>query len=190
MRLEKPRIHPVRDEDLSAEQEEILTLLNPAMRNLNLFRTTLLYDDVIKSMLPWSNYISSERNDLKLRDRELAILRTSYVCKSGYEWTYHVYLGAKAGLTKDEIEALKNEVDSYGWSSSDKAIINVCDELNADNMVSDETWKSLEAHFTEKQKMDIVFTSAHYAMVSKFTNTFGIQIDEGWALDQDLLDVA
>ena len=34
--------------------------------------------------------------------------------------------------------------------------------------------------------MDVVFTAGQYTQVSMFLNTFGVQLDEGQALDPDL----
>lgn len=191
MRLSKARIEPVADQDLSPEQARIVGSLNEAAQNLNLFRTTLHSVDTMKAMLTWSNHLGSKKtNDVPWREKELIILRTSYKCLSGYEWSHHAYLGKHAGLDEAEIAALRDGDPGHKWSAQDRALIDMCDELVADNFVSDPTWKKLSETLTQKQLMDAVYTSAHYQMVAKFANTFGVQLDEGLSLDDALYKIA
>ncbi len=187
MRLSKPRIEPVKDSELSEEQAEIVQSLNEAAQNLNLFRTTLHSVETMKPMLAWSNYVGSKKlNDIPWREKELIILRTSFKSVSGYEWSHHAYLGKHAGLNDDEIAALRDGNEGYQWGDLDQALIAMCDELVADSFVTDETWSVLAKHLSQKQLMDAVYTSAHYQMVAKFANTFGIQKDDGVPLHEDL----
>jgi len=113
------------------------------------------------------------------------ILRTGFLCKSGYEFTQHTRIGLQAGLSGDEISRIKDGADA-GWSPAEAALIRACDELHADQFITDPTWADLGRHFSEKQCMDVVFTAAQYTQVSMFLNTFGVQLDEGQTLDPDL----
>jgi hypothetical protein len=63
--------------------------------------------------------------------------------------------------------------------------LRAADELVGDQFISDRTWKSLGS-LTEKQKMDLVFTVGQYTQVSMILNSFGVQLDDGLALDPDL----
>ena len=73
-----------------------------------------------------------------------------------------------------------------GWSAADAALIRASDELHKDQFISDATWKALSEHFTEKQRMDVVFTTGQYTQVSMMLNSFGVQLDPGQTLDPDL----
>jgi alkylhydroperoxidase family enzyme len=129
--------------------------------------------------------VLSRRNSLPEREREIVILRTGYLCKSGYEWTQHVIIGKRSGLNDDEIARLKKGSEA-GWSAADAALIRASDELHKDQFISDATWAALGKHLTQKQCMDVVFTVGQYTQVSMFLNTFGVQLDEGQTLDPDL----
>ena len=48
--------------------------------------------------MPFERYISSE-STLSPRHRELLILRTAWLCRSGYEWARHAGVAKKAGFT-------------------------------------------------------------------------------------------
>ena len=61
------------------------------------------------------------RNSLPAREREVVILRVGYLCKSGYEWTQHVAIAQRSGLTDAEIARVKLGTEGKGWSAADIA---------------------------------------------------------------------
>jgi len=183
MRLDKPRIAPVQDGNLTPEQKEALAPFGD--RILNIFRTLANAPKALTRFQQWGAYVLSKRNDLPEREREIVILRTGFLCRSGYEWTQHVPIGKRAGLTDDEIARIKQGPDA-GWGAADAALIRAADELHADQFITDATWQALSAHFTEKQRMDVVFSAGQYTQVSMMLNTFGVQLDAGQTLDPDL----
>jgi alkylhydroperoxidase family enzyme len=171
------------DAELNDDQKEALKPFGS--RVLNIFRTLAHAPKALVRFNEWGGYILSRRNDLPAREREIVILRTGYLCKSGYEWTQHVAIGKREGLTDDEIARIKKGA-SAGWSAADAALIQASDELHADQFITDATWAELGKHFTQKQCMDVVFSVAQYTQVSMFLNTFGVQLDAGLTLDPDL----
>ncbi|ALL13846.1 carboxymuconolactone decarboxylase family protein [Caulobacter henricii] len=190
MRLDQPRVKPLSEDALSPEQADVLAPLGaggviPAGPVLNIFRTLAHAPNALKAFLAWGNYVLSKRNDLPAREREIVILRTGYLCKSGYEWTQHVEIGLRCGLTVDEIARIKAGSEA-GWSRPEAALIRAADELNADQFIGNQTWSDLLEHFSEKQAMDVVFTAGQYTQVCMMLNTFGVQLDPGQTLDPDL----
>jgi 4-carboxymuconolactone decarboxylase len=183
LRTTTPRIAPLTDAEFNDEQKEMLAPMGG--RVLNIFRTLVREPKAFKGFLAWGNYVLSRRNALPEREREIVILRTGYLCKSGYEWTQHVIIGKRSGLSDDEIGRLKKGAEA-GWSAADAALIRASDELHKDQFISDPTWAALGKHYTQKQCMDVVFTVGQYTQVSMILNSFGIQLDEGQTLDPDL----
>jgi 4-carboxymuconolactone decarboxylase len=184
MRLKQPRIAPVTDAELDADQKEILAPMGD--RVLNIFRTLVRAPKAARGFLAWGNYVLSRRNDLPAREREIVILRIGYLCRSGYEWTQHHEIGLRSGLSAEEIERIKAGADAPGWSPADRALLQASDELHHDQFITDATWAALSEHFSEKQRMDVVFTAGQYTQVSMILNSFGVQLDEGQTLDPDL----
>ena len=185
MRLNAPRIAPLELDALDDAQREVLAPLMATGRVLNIFRTMAHAPKALERFLQWGNYVLSKRNSLSARDRELAILRTGFNCRSGYEWTQHVEIGLDAGLTEAEIERIKAGPDADGWEERDRAMLRVVDDLTTDFFVSDASWRALD-FFTDRQKMDLVFTVGQYTQVSMFLNSFGVQLDPGQTLDPAL----
>jgi len=184
MRLTKPRITPVADADLTPEQSEALEAFRPGPV-LNIFRTLAHAPKALSRFNAWGGYVLSRRNDLPAREREIVILRTGFLCKSGYEFTQHTRIGLQSGLSEAEIGQIKAGPDA-GWGAADKALMQASDELHADQFITDATWAELRKHFGEKACMDVVFTVGQYTQVSMMLNTFGVQLDEGQTLDPDL----
>lgn len=186
MRLDAPRIAPADPAQASEEQRELFTSLAARGRPiLNIFRTLANVPDASRAFLAWGGYVLSERNDLSPRLRELAILRTGYNCGSGYEWTQHVPIGQRAGLSDAEIAAIKQGAEGAGWSPLERAILDACDQLHADQFIQTSTWDAL-VELGEKGRMDLVFTVGQYTQVSMMLNSFGVQLDDGQTLDPDL----
>ncbi len=183
MRLTKARIAPLSDGELTDEQKVALAPMGA--RVINIFRTLAHAPKALTRFQQWGAYVLSRRNSLPEREREIVILRTGFLCKSGYEWTQHVTIAKRSGVTDDEIARIKKGADA-GWSPADAALIRASDELHKDQFVTDATWAALGKHFDQKQCMDVVFTAAQYTQVSMFLNTFGVQLDAGQTLDPDL----
>lgn len=118
--------------------------------------------------------------------REIAILRIGYRCRSGYEFAQHTRVGQRCGLSLDEVEAIKGDPADPRWTEAERALLVASDELHQSHFISDGTWKQLCEHFTDKQRMDLVFTVGQYTQVSMILNSFGVQLDPGQELDPDL----
>jgi 4-carboxymuconolactone decarboxylase len=185
MRLSIPRIPPVQDEEADEAQRAILADLAKRGMVLNVFRTFLHYPDAAKPLLGWSGYIYY-RNAMASRERELAVLRTTFLCKSGYEWVEHARIGLSVGLTEAEVAAIKKGPEHPSWGELDRLILKTADELVGDKFVSNATWAALAEHLNRKQLMDLVFTISHYTQACMFVNSFGVQLEEGLTLDPDL----
>lgn len=186
MRLDTARIAPLSDEDLDEDQRSALApMAAGGAPVLNIFRTLARAPKALTRFNEWGAYILSRRNSLPPRERELVILRTGFVCRSGYEFAQHTRIGLAAGLSRDDIDRVKLGAGA-GWDRRDAALIRAVDELVADHFVSDEVWAELRHHFDEKTCMDVVFTCGQYTQVSMFLNTFGVQLEGDQTPDPDL----
>jgi alkylhydroperoxidase family enzyme len=183
MRLSAPRIAPLQDSELTEDQREALKPMGA--HPLNIFRTLARAPKALERFNAWGGYVLSRRNALPAREREIVILRTGFLCKSGYEFTQHTRIGLNEGLTESEIATIKAGADA-GWSAADAALIRAADELVGGHFISDATWAELGRHFDDKQRMDVVFTTGQYTQVSMILNSFGVQLDAGQTLDPDL----
>jgi 4-carboxymuconolactone decarboxylase len=190
MRTQKPRVVPIDKSDWTNEQTEVMasmTARKPMYERLNIFRVLIRHPVALRALQDWLWHIHGSSNTLGLRERELAVLRTGYLCQSGYEWAQHVRIAREMGFSSAEIDAVKIGATADNWSSEDAAILTACDELHSDQFVSDDTWALLSRFLGEQQRMDLVFTVGQYTLVSMFLNSFGVQLDDFLTLDPDLV---
>jgi len=176
MRLTQPRVPPLTLAECTPEQRELLTKGNPA-RILNVFATLARHTDLYRRWIPFGNHILF-KSTLSPREREIAILRIGWLCRSGYEFAQHTAVGKRAGLNDEEIERTKTGAEAPGWSATERLILRAADELHDDAFIGDATWAGLTQHYSTKQLIDLVFTVGQYTMVSMALNTFGVQLED------------
>jgi len=177
MKLLKPRIQPLQENELTTEQRELLDSLGQVGR-LNLFKILIRHPKLFQRFLPFGGYILQE-STLPPRDRELLILRIAWLCQAEYEWSHHAIIGKQAGLTDQEILRITKGPNARGWSSFDATLLQAVDELHKDAFISSSTWNALAEQYIEQQLMDLIFTVGEYNLASMVLNSLGVQLDEG-----------
>ena len=187
MRTTKARLTPLKDEELDAEQEAVLAPFRATNGAIAITRTMARHASSLKAFNVLALHVfSSTNNTLTPRDKEILILRTAWLCKSGYEWARHELLGLRAGVTPAEVAALKLPIADGGWSERDATLVATADALVTDHFVPDALWAKLTAYFDEKQCIDAIYAVGLYTMVGMFLNTVGTELDDDVTLDPDL----
>jgi alkylhydroperoxidase family enzyme len=124
---------------------------------------------------------------LPARDRELAILRTAHHRGSAYEWAQHVRLAREAGLTDQEVEAVRgagrpDEPETvrggHEWDGADRLVLDVADELHERGDLTDATWQAMCARYDEPGRIELVMLVAHYDMLAVVLNTLRVSVEE------------
>ncbi len=178
MRLSSPRVPPLPDSEWKGDALELLKRMQQGGRVLNIFRTLAHHPKLMKRWLVFGNHVLA-KSSLDVRERELVILRVGWLCRAEYEWGQHVIIGKGCGLSDEEIRRIQQGPDAPGWDRFERALLRAADELHADAMISDATWKELAERYNTQQLIDLVFTVGQYTLVSMALNSFGVQLDEG-----------
>jgi len=126
----------------------------------------------------WGKYFLME-NSLNTRQLEIVILRVAWRVKSVYEWHNHVGYGINAGLTLDDIAAIRDFPAGGAWNDQEAALIRAVDELLDGNNITEATWTTLAKTLDKQQMMDLVFTIGHYVMTSWALSAFGVPVEGG-----------
>ena len=176
MRLSRPRIDPVLDEDATDEQREILAAVGRGRSPLNVQRTIAQYPELARARQSFTQHVMRDTS-LPARERELLILRTGWNCQSEYEFGQHSRFGKSVGLTDEEIRRVTIGSDADGWDDFDATLLRAADELHHDAFISDSTWQALAERYTTRQLMDVVFAVGQYHIVSMALNSFGVQFE-------------
>ena len=171
-----PRIHPLRNEEFKEEHQNIaVKYLSKERSEFNIIRTLARVPEALEPFLTWAGYVLSGTS-LPDRERELITVRVAHLTRSTYELSQHVKMSFDAGLTADEFKRIRLGADA-GWSAADAALIRACDELLADQVVSDAVWQSLTDHFILRQVMDVVITIGQYSQLAMILNSFRVEVE-------------
>jgi 4-carboxymuconolactone decarboxylase len=150
-------------------------------RQLNIFRTLAHNRPLYKGFLALGGHLLGG-GGLPAREREIVILRAGFRCGSEYEFGQHTRIGGDAGLRDDEIARLAGVGDG-DWSDDEQALVDMVDELCADNVVSEPTWQRLAARWSEEQLLELLVLAGYYRLVSGLLNSVGVALEPdtpGW----------
>jgi alkylhydroperoxidase family enzyme len=175
-----PRVPPLPPSEWPPELEAILRPLRDPTggRVLNIFATLGRHPELLRRWLGFGTHVLLG-STLPARERELAILRVGWLCRSEYEWGQHVLIARRVGIGDAEIARVAAGPDAPGWSAREAAVLRAADELWRDARVADATWAELARGFDVRQLLDLVFTVGQYVLVSMALNTLGVERDPG-----------
>lgn len=174
-RLTEPRIDLVAPNEMSDEQRELMT---DKQAQLSLFQLTARHPEVLRRLKAVGSFANRETR-IAARDRELMILRMSWLYDSAFEWGQHYAQAIEAGLTEADAERVKAGPDAAGWSDWDLAVLEATDGIVADCMIPDAAWSVLRTRYDEETMLEFVIFFGHYTMVAMFANTFGLGVAPG-----------
>jgi alkylhydroperoxidase family enzyme len=179
MPAEKPRLAPLPEAQWDEEIRPLLRAMpGPDGRPLNIFATLAHHPKLLKRWLVFGAHVLS-KSTLPARERELAILRSGWLCRCEYEWGQHVVIARASGVSDDEIARVARGPDAPGWSPRDAALLRAVDELHASASIGDATWAALAEHFEPRQLIDLVFAVGQYHLVSMALNSLGVEREPG-----------
>src|SRR5581483_5500939 len=169
--IKLPPIEPATD-----QQKEILGSFANGARTLNAFKVCLNNPDLCRA---WTPFTSAVGRSLPLRDRELLILRTAWLCGNDYTWAIHSQAARRGGFTAEEIRRITEGPRASQWSAEDRVVLEVADALYTDRMIPEASWSALAKRYTAAQMMDAVFTVGQYSMISMLVRSGGVQQESG-----------
>ena len=139
----------------------------------NLLATLARHPELARAFLRFGGYLLT-RSTLPPRVREQVILRVAHRRGCAYEWTHHVALGKRVGLSDADIDAARS---GDATDEFDRAVLAAVDELDEKTNLSDATWAALSERLDERQRMDLVFTIGGYTALAMALNTFGVEVE-------------
>jgi 4-carboxymuconolactone decarboxylase len=142
-----------------------------------LLSTLVRHPKLTRAYLKFSTYLLYG-STLPPRIRELVILRVAHRRDCTYEWSHHVDMGKKLGLTDADIEAAQT---GQSTDAFDTVLLRAVDELDEKSNLSDQTWAVLGQQLDEQQRMDLVFTTGNYIALAMALNTFGVEVEQDHA---------
>jgi len=114
---------------------------------------------------------------LPIRVRQLAIMRTVWLCGAPYQWGEHLARTRQAGVSDQEIEQIKDGSRAAGWNPLERAVMAAVEEFRADTFVSDATWCTLASHLDEHQLFELLVLIGQFANVAFVLNSLRIRLE-------------
>jgi alkylhydroperoxidase family enzyme len=169
------RVPYLDQQDLAAEHRDLLA------RNVNIFRALANSPDGARAFHGVGQFIRF-KSKLDPRLRELAILMVGYVSRSPYEWSHHVEIGKRFGVTDADIRALVDEAEGRPSRLEPlaKTVLKAAAEMTRDLAVSDATFAELRGSLDNERTVDLVITIAFYNAVVRVLASLQIDVEESY----------
>jgi alkylhydroperoxidase family enzyme len=171
-----PRIAPVREDQLTDETRQLAVDIRAAFgipedgAMPESLRMMMVHPELFRAQMAMG--ITLAAGSIPARERELAVLRSAWICGAPYEWGEHVDIGkVRCGLTTEEIERCTQGSKAPGWSEHEHAILKGVEELHADHMISDETWAVLAKSWNDKQLTEFPALVGIYTATAMLQNS-------------------
>jgi 4-carboxymuconolactone decarboxylase len=183
-----PRIEPATLEELGQTATDSTSKLRKAASGSTapvaqqdipeMMRTLLRHPDLYQRVAEVSIQLLG-RGTIAPRERELVVLRVAWLCRAPYEWGEHVRMAKAAGLCSDEIERITAGSTEPGWTAHERALLRAAEELHADAMISDATWKVLAHRFNTRQLLELPVLVGQFTNVAYFQNALRVRLAPG-----------
>jgi 4-carboxymuconolactone decarboxylase len=161
--------------------DEVQSLLDVLSRRgrppLNLFLALARHPDLLRDYLPFGSRLLLT-GTLPARDRELAILRTAWLCGCEYEWGQHLRIAARAGVTEEEIADIGDPAAAR-WTAHEAALLRAAQELLDDHDIGQDTWDTLAQGYGDAGLVEFAMLVGHYGMLAGLLNAARVPRDEG-----------
>ncbi len=159
-------------EDLTPHVAEIVAKLPP----LNIFRMLGHAGDMGVGFVKLGNYLLAE-SALDPVLREIAIIRVGVLCKAGYEVQQHEAIGRKLGMSEALLAAIHAGPEAPAFDDLQRRVMAFTDDVVANVRASDATFGALSGTFTHREMQELVVTIGYYMMVSRFLETFDVDLE-------------
>lgn len=177
MALRRPRSARVAPDPTVAEEVRVLMRDQPH-NAVNVRATMAHHPGFAKALGGLADQVLNQAS-VPRRQRELVILRMGWNCQARYEFGQHTLYGKANGVSDAEVLAVTRSLESHPWADDDRVLLQMTDDLYADDCVTDTTWAELTARWSTPEVIEFVCAALTYRMVSGFLNTFGVELDDG-----------
>jgi AhpD family alkylhydroperoxidase len=140
----------------------------------NLVRATFTNPDLHRGFASLSGRVHSASH-LSARTRELVVLCVAGLLGAGYEWQQHEPGARRAGVTDDEIEAIRaGALDRIGGADGQAVRFAAAVE---ERRVDDAAWRRARRHFSEVELVDLVLLAGFYGLASRLVLALDVDLE-------------
>ena len=114
-------------------------------------------------------------NTLPVKQRQIAIMRTAWICKATYMWSSHLRTSMRCGLSPDMYTPIQVGAGDPYFTAFERAVIRATEELVQDKTLSDTSWQSLMSEWSNEQMLDFLFTVGAYVTIAGVMRSTGVE---------------
>lgn len=173
-------------QDLPEDYRWIFERMEKSGSLLNIFRALSHSPEAMRRFMKLGTYILQE-GVLDAGLRELAILRAGAVCRSPYEFSQHISIARRAGLSDAQIRGAIAPNTAL-FDRRQMAALAYAGELSAESRVSQATYDAVAAFLNAEEILELTLTVGYYNMVSRLLNALEVDIDPAAQRDLDALE--
>ncbi|MCZ4499525.1 MAG: carboxymuconolactone decarboxylase [Marmoricola sp.] len=114
---------------------------------------------------------------LPRRETEMVILRVACLRDCEYEFTHHVRLGRREGVTAADVDRIKQGSTADGWRGHEQLLMLTAEELIGTKDLSDASWSAVRAVYDERTAIELLLLIGHYDMLATTLMTLRLEPD-------------
>lgn len=167
---------------LSDETQAYLAKLPP----LNIFKMLAGGESLLAAFGRFGNHLLY-KTELDPILRELAIVRVGVLSDATYEVHQHDRISKQLGMSDEMIAAIRDGAESPVFDDAQREVLRYTDDVVANVRASDETFRPLLERLSLRELQELTVTIGFYMLVSRYLETFGVEVEEPGA---DSIDIA
>ena len=153
--------------------------ISEAQASRSAFRMLANHPDLVKHVYGLLTMLSS-RNKLPTRLRELIIMRLAWRAGSEYAWFQHYRISTQAGITPEEIVAVRDWRKSALFGPAERAVLAAADDTCERGKISDAVWADCAREIKEPAALvEMVVAIGNWTMFAQLLRSLEVDIEEG-----------
>ena len=189
--IDEPRLPALNPDELTPEQRDVYDAIvgGPRPGNVFSFRdeegrllgpfNAMLYSPAVGGPLQELGAALRFRTSFTKREREIATLVVAAWFRSDYEWYAHERIGRRAGLTEDELTALRTGVDPVLADARERIVYAAARTLAADGDLTAPMFAEATASLGRSAVVELVSLVGYYSALALQLRVFRVGLPDG-----------
>jgi alkylhydroperoxidase family enzyme len=117
------------------------------------------------------------KSEFDPRKREIAVCRIGHVTKANYEWTHHVRVAKRLGVTDEEIRIIGSEDPVISLDEEGNLLCRVADEISLDVRLSDDALSQILDRYGARGATELILCCSYFNMISRFLESTRVELE-------------
>lgn len=145
---------------------------------LNIFRMLAGGEGMLRAFSRFGNHLLF-KTKLDPVLREIAILRVGVLSDATYEMHQHDRIARGIGMSEELLAGIRAGADDPVFDDLQAKVLRYTDDVVHNVRASDTTFDALHEALSVQELQELTVTIGFYMLVSRYLETFGVDIEEG-----------